>query len=64
MHVEDPRDAMFSYAAMILGVSGIGTILFALYAGPFTPQPDIGTQIGEIAGNMRAAAQNALQGLP
>lgn len=60
----DPKDAMFSYAAMIMGALGISVALFALFAGPFTAQPDVGTQIGEIAGNMRAAAQRALQGLP
>ncbi len=63
MHT-DPQDALFSYAAMVLGALGISVALFALYAGPFTAQPDVGTQIGEIAGNMRAAAQRALQGLP
>lgn len=60
----DPRDAIFSYAAMVLGALGISVALFVLYAGPFTPQPDIGTQVGEIAGNMRAAALRAVQGLP
>jgi len=43
---------------------GISVALFALFAGPFTPQPDVGTQIGEIAGNMREAAQRALLGQP
>lgn len=62
--IVDTKDAMFSYAAMVLGALGVSVALFALYAGPFTPQPDVGTQIGEIAGNMRAAAQRALQGLP
>ncbi|MFK7745676.1 MAG: hypothetical protein AB8B47_11525, partial [Roseobacter sp.] len=60
----DPKDAMFSFAAMVLGALGISVALFALYAGPFTAQPDVGTQIGEIAGNMRAAALRAVQGLP
>ena len=60
----DPQDAIFSYAAMVLGALGISVALFVLYAGPFTPQPDIGTQVGEIAGNMRAAALRAVQGFP
>ena len=60
----DPRDILFSYAAMVLGALGISVALFALFAGPFTPQPDVGTQIGEIAGNMRAAAERALLGTP
>ena len=60
----NPQDALFSYAAMVLGALGISVALFALYAGPFAPQPDVGTQIGEIAGNIRAAAERALNGLP
>lgn len=60
----DPKDAMFSYAAMVTGALGISIALFALYAGPFTPQPDVGTQIGEIAGNMREAALRAVKGVP
>lgn len=59
-----PKDMMFSYAAIVCGALGVFTALFALYAGPFTPQPDVGTSIGEIAGNMKAAAQRALQGVP
>lgn len=54
----------FSIAAMACGALGMFLALFVLYAGPFAPQPDIGTTIGEIAGNMRAAAQRAVQGLP
>lgn len=54
----------FSIAAVGLGASGMFIALLVLYAGPFTPQPDIGTSIGEIAGNMRAAALRAAQGLP
>ncbi|MFK7763626.1 MAG: hypothetical protein AB8B62_10210 [Roseobacter sp.] len=59
-----PQSMTFSYAAIALGALGMFTALFALYAGPFSPQPDVGTSIGEIAGNMKAAAQRALQGLP
>ncbi|MBW4706884.1 hypothetical protein KX928_03690 [Roseobacter sp. YSTF-M11] len=60
----DDRSMTFSYAAIAFGALGMFTALFVLYAGPFTPQPDIGTSIGEIAGNMKAAAQRALQGRP
>lgn len=62
--IANPKDAMFSFAAMVMGALGISLALFVLYVGPFTPQPDVGTQIGEIAGNMRAAAQRAVLGLP
>ena len=50
------QNAMFSYAAIACGGAGIFIALLVVYAGPFSPQPDIGTSIGEIAGNMRAAA--------
>jgi hypothetical protein len=58
------RDNAFSLASIVLGALGMSLALLAVYAGPFSPQPDVGTSIGEIAGNMRAAAQRALQGLP
>jgi hypothetical protein len=61
---EQNRSMMFSCAAIGLGALGMFVALFAIYAGPFTPQPDIGTSIGEIAGNIRAAALRAVQGLP
>ncbi|WP_299825605.1 hypothetical protein [uncultured Roseobacter sp.] len=58
------RSAPFSCAAIGLGASALFLALLIVYAGPFTAQPDVGTTIGEIAGNMRAAAQRAVQGLP
>jgi hypothetical protein len=58
------RSMTFSCAAIGLGALGMFTALFVFYAGPFASQPDVGTTIGEIAGNMRAAAQRALLGLP
>ncbi|WP_227269255.1 hypothetical protein [Roseobacter weihaiensis] len=58
------RSAPFSYAAIGFGASALCLALLIVYAGPFTAQPDIGTTIGEIAGNIRAAAQRALQGDP
>lgn len=54
----------FSCAAILFGASAMFLALLVVYAGPFAPQPDIGTSIGEIAGNMRAAAQRAVQGVP
>ena len=53
----------FSLAAIALGGAGLVIALLVVFAGPFTPQPDIGTQIGEIAGNMRAAAWRSFFGL-
>lgn len=63
MNMED-RSLVFSCASVCLGGFGIFIALLIVYAGPFSPQPDIGTTIGEIAGNMRAAAQRALEGVP
>ena len=60
----DNQSMTFSLAAIGCGAAGMFLALFVLYAGPFSPQPDVGTSIGEIAGNMKAAAQRALQGLP
>jgi hypothetical protein len=58
------RSMTCSIAAIGFGAMGMFLALFVLYAGPFAPQPDVGTSIGEIAGNMRAAALRAVQGLP
>ena len=58
------RSAPFSYAASGLGATALFLALLIVYAGPFAAQPDVGTSIGQIAGDMRAAAQRALQGLP
>jgi hypothetical protein len=58
------RNMPCSVAATVFGALGIFLALFVLYAGPFAPQADVGTTIGEIAGNMRAAALRAVQGLP
>lgn len=53
----------FSLAAIGLGGAGLFIALLVVYAGPFAPQQDIGTAIGEIAGNMRAAAWRSFFGL-
>ena len=55
--------APFSIASIALGAIGLLVALLVVYAGPFAPQPDIGTTIGEIAGNMRAAAWRSFFGL-
>ena len=58
-----PKKMPFSIAAIGLGGIGIFIALLVMYAGPFAPQQDIGTTIGEIAGNMRAAAWRSFFGL-
>ena len=57
------KNAGFSYAAIGLGGTGLFIALLVFYAGPFAPQQDVGTAIGEIAGNMRAAAWRSFFGL-
>ncbi len=59
----DPKKMPFSIAAIGLGGIGLFIALLVMYAGPFAPQQDIGTTIGEIAGNMRAAAWRSFFGL-
>ncbi|MEE4315695.1 MAG: hypothetical protein V2I74_01815 [Erythrobacter sp.] len=59
----DFRKAGFSFAAIGLGGIGLFIALLVMYVGPFAPRQDVGTAIGEIAGNMRAAAWRALLGL-
>ena len=59
----DFKTAGFSYAAIGLGGIGLFIALLVVFAGPFAPQQDVGTAIGEISGNMRAAAWRAFLGL-
>jgi hypothetical protein len=53
----------FSIAAIACGAIGLFISLLVVFAGPFAPQPDVGTAIGEIAGNMRAAAWRSFLGM-
>lgn len=53
-----------SIAALGFGARGMLLALFVLHAGPLNPYTDIGTSIGEIAGNMRTAALRAVPGIP
>lgn len=59
----DLKSAGFSVAAIALGAIGLFIALLVVYAGPFAPQQDIGTTIGEIAGNIRAEAWRSFLGL-
>ncbi|WP_436398327.1 hypothetical protein [Roseobacter sp. S98] len=64
MQIERPQGPTpFSLTAVALGGIGLFIALLVVFAGPFAPQQDIGTAIGEIAGNMRAAAWRSLFGL-
>ncbi|MEM9307207.1 MAG: hypothetical protein AAGA74_07910 [Pseudomonadota bacterium] len=57
------KTAGFSFAAIALGGAGLLIALLVVHAGPFAPQQDVGTAIGEIAGNIRAAALRSFLGL-
>lgn len=59
----DFKTARFSFVAIGLGGTGLLIALLVMFVGPFAPQQDIGTQIGEIAGNIRAAAWRSFLGL-
>lgn len=59
----DFKTAGFSFAAIGLGGIGLFIALLVVYAGPFAPQQDVGTAIGEVAGNIRAAAWRSFLGL-
>ena len=64
MHIEQSEGPIpFSLAAVALGGIGLFIALLVVFAGPFAPQQDIGTTMGEIAGNMRAAAWRSFFGL-
>jgi len=62
MDVSD-RPMPFSIAAIGFGATGLLIALLVLYAGPFAPQQDVGTTIGEMAGEIRAAAWRSFLGL-
>ena len=53
----------FSIASIVLGGLGLFVALLVVYAGPFAPQQDVGTTMGEIAGDIRAAAWRSFLGL-
>lgn len=54
----------YSYAAIGLGSFSLLLALVHVFAGPFAPSPSIGTTLGEIAGEIRAAAVRAAAGTP
>jgi hypothetical protein len=61
MSVSELR-APYSYASLALGAIALVTALVSVFAGPFTPQPATGVAIGELAAEIREAAQRALSG--
>ena len=56
------KSASFSYAAIGVGAIALLIAMVHTFAGPFAPTQSVDVTIGEIAGNMRAAALRALAG--
>jgi hypothetical protein len=54
----------WGHVALGAGALGLALALLTVFGGPFTPQPSVGTTVGEIAGEMRAAALRAVNGEP
>jgi hypothetical protein len=52
------------HIAMGAGALALSLAALHVFGGPFTPQPSVGTTVGEIAGEMRAAALRAVTGAP
>lgn len=54
----------WGHLAMGAGALALALAVIHIFGGPFAPQPSIGTTVGEIAGEMRAAALRAMRGDP
>jgi hypothetical protein len=56
----------FGWGHFAIGAGALALSLAVLhvFGGPFAPQPSVGTTVGEIAGEMRAAALRAVNGEP
>jgi hypothetical protein len=56
----------FGWGHVALGTGALALSLAVLhvFGGPFGPQHSVGTSVGEIAGEMRAAALRAVRGEP
>jgi hypothetical protein len=54
---------IWSYAAITAGAVALVLAMLVIFAGPFAPQPSVGTTIGEIAADIAMAARNSVQGV-
>lgn len=59
-----PRGFRWGYLSIALGALALAVSAVVIFGGPFAPQQSIGTTIGEVAGDMRAAALRSLRGEP
>jgi hypothetical protein len=54
----------WGHFAIGTGALALALAILHVFGGPFAPQPSVGTTVGEIAGEMRAAAVRAVTGEP
>jgi hypothetical protein len=54
----------WGHVAMGTGALALALAMLHVFGGPFAPQPSVGISVGEIAGEMRAAALRAVNGEP
>jgi hypothetical protein len=54
----------WGHLAIGTGALALALAMLTVFGGPFAPQPSAATTIGEIAGEMRAAARRAVNGEP
>ena len=59
-----PDGLGWGHVAMGAGALALALAMLTVFGGPFAPQPSVGTTVGEIAGEMRAAALRAVNGEP
>lgn len=52
----------WGHVAMGTGAFALALAMLHMFGGPFAPQSSVGTTVGEIAGEMRAAALRAVSG--
>ena len=58
-----PREtSLWGVLALIAGAVALVLAMLVVFAGPFAPQPTVGTVIGDIAGDMVAAARRSVEG--
>jgi hypothetical protein len=55
---------LWGLLAFVTGAVALVLAMVVIFAGPFAPQPTVGTTIGEIAGDMLAAARRSVEGAP
>ncbi|PWK62202.1 hypothetical protein [Roseicyclus mahoneyensis] len=60
--VSPAQTPIWGWLAILTGAVALVLAMLVIFAGPFAPQPSTGTVIGQIAGDMIAAARGSLDG--